>query len=82
MHLLENAIFTTISLPDRFGVPQDAVLVGSDINGDRIYAGLAYHADHWIPAKVLPAQGVAYIPYDCKEIAKHEYRVRNRNFLN
>lgn len=62
---------------DSFAIPHNAVVSGQDLDGSTIYAGSAYHANHWIPAKIIPARRVAYVPYNGMEHESHQHRVRN-----
>lgn len=63
------------------GVPPNAVVAGTDIDGTTIYAGRAYHEGDLIPAKVIPSKQVAYVPYGGQEIAKSEFHVRENVFF-
>ncbi|XP_055387528.1 uncharacterized protein LOC129616083 [Condylostylus longicornis] len=56
-------------------VPSDAVLAGSDSDGDPIYVGRARHADDLLPAKVIPNKRKAYVSYDGEELEKYEYEI-------
>ncbi|XP_030761912.1 natterin-4-like, partial [Sitophilus oryzae] len=55
--------------------PSSAVLGGSDVDGQPIYVGRAYHDGDWIPAKIVPGRRSAYLSYAGKEICVSKYQV-------
>lgn len=50
------------------GIPSKAVLGGHDTDGDAIYVGRAKNANEYLPAKIIPAKNVAYVPYHGKAV--------------
>ncbi|CAH0559317.1 unnamed protein product [Brassicogethes aeneus] len=57
------------------GVPSTALKGGTDVDGDEIYVGRAFHEGDLIPAKVIPAKNVAYVAYGGQEVAKDCFQV-------
>lgn len=60
---------------DDFSFPQHSVLAGYDADGAEIYVGRSYHANHFLPAKVIPSKKIAYISYAGDEIPKDHFEV-------
>ncbi|KAJ8917486.1 hypothetical protein NQ315_005535 [Exocentrus adspersus] len=56
-------------------LPPTAYEAGLDIDGSKIYVGRAFHQGDWIPAKVIPDKGVAYVGYGLKEHSKEKFQV-------
>lgn len=48
---------------------------GRDKDGSTIYVGLATHEGDELPAKIVPARNVAYVPYNGKEVTVSNYKV-------
>uniref|UniRef100_A0A336MS45 CSON006343 protein n=1 Tax=Culicoides sonorensis TaxID=179676 RepID=A0A336MS45_CULSO len=48
---------------------------GRDVDGAEIFVGRAYHEGDLIPAKVISSKHVAYVSYNGKEIAKHNFEI-------
>lgn len=48
---------------------------GTDVDGDAIYVGRAFHEGDLLPAKVIPSKNCAYVSYGGEEIVKHEFEV-------
>lgn len=62
--------------PDSPIVPLDkAVRAGRDADGSPIYVGRAFHAGDMLPAKVVPALGVAFVSHSGQEITVDEYEI-------
>jgi hypothetical protein len=60
----------------QFGVvPGDAVVGGTDKNGETIYIGRAFHERDSLPAKVLQSHQGAYVAWGGKEHKKDYYEV-------
>lgn len=55
--------------------PANAVKGGVDLDGADIFVGRAYHDGDLLPAKVIPANNVAYVCHNGREIAKHNFEV-------
>ncbi|XP_044729705.1 uncharacterized protein LOC123293054 [Chrysoperla carnea] len=55
--------------------PANAVKGGVDLDGADIFVGRAYHDGDLLPAKVIPANNVAYVCHSGREIAKHNFEV-------
>ncbi|XP_060524352.1 natterin-3-like [Cylas formicarius] len=56
-------------------VPSTALRGGTDVDGQPIYVGRAFHEGDWIPAKVIPGKQVAYVAYGGREIPKSQFQV-------
>uniref|UniRef100_A0A182NZ81 DUF3421 domain-containing protein n=1 Tax=Anopheles dirus TaxID=7168 RepID=A0A182NZ81_9DIPT len=52
-------------------VPESAVIGGTDVDGATLYVGRVSHKGDQIPAKVIPANRVAYFPYKGKELTSY-----------
>lgn len=48
---------------------------GTDVDGSPLFIGRSFHEGDTIPAKVVPAQRIAYIAYGGQEIIKDHYEV-------
>lgn len=55
--------------------PPGAIIAGHDSDRTPIYAGRAYHEGEWLPAKVIPSKGCAYVCYGGYEFPKTDYQV-------
>ncbi|XP_023292281.2 uncharacterized protein LOC111675701 [Lucilia cuprina] len=65
--------------------PHDAVVAGYDSDGTAIFVGRSWHEGQFIPTKVVPSRGEAYICYDGSEIKKFEIEILcgyNYNWIN
>ncbi|XP_017849026.1 natterin-3 [Drosophila busckii] len=60
------------------GVPDTAVQVGCNVDGEALYAGRGYHAGSLTVGKVHPSHGCLYIPYGAEEIKLFSYEVLSR----
>lgn len=49
--------------------------MGTDADGEEIYAGRAPHEGDILPAKVIPSKNACYIAYDGEEILKDQFEV-------
>ncbi|CAH2040753.1 unnamed protein product, partial [Iphiclides podalirius] len=56
-------------------IPPGALRVGTDTDGDEIYAGRAHHEGDILPAKVIPTKNACYIAYGGEEILKDQFEV-------
>uniref|UniRef100_A0A8D8V9P8 Natterin-4 n=1 Tax=Cacopsylla melanoneura TaxID=428564 RepID=A0A8D8V9P8_9HEMI len=56
-------------------IPDDAVKVGKDADGGKLYIGRAWHEGDLLPAKVAPRHSGAFVPWGCAEHSKFEYEV-------
>ncbi|XP_045767991.1 uncharacterized protein LOC123869214 isoform X2 [Maniola jurtina] len=56
-------------------IPMGALRVGTDVDGDEIYAGRAHHEGDVLPAKVIPTKNACYIAYSGEEILKDQFEV-------
>ncbi|XP_046967316.1 uncharacterized protein LOC124535232 [Vanessa cardui] len=56
-------------------IPMGALRVGTDVDGDEIYAGRAHHEGDILPAKVIPSKNACYIAYNGEEIPKDQFEV-------
>ncbi|KPJ13193.1 hypothetical protein RR48_06284 [Papilio machaon] len=56
-------------------IPPGALRVGTDADGDEIYAGRAHHEGDILPAKVIPSKNACYIAYGGEEILKDQFEV-------
>ncbi|CAG4969987.1 unnamed protein product [Parnassius apollo] len=56
-------------------IPPGALRVGTDVDGDEIYAGRAHHEGDILPAKVIPSKNACYIAYGGEEILKDQFEV-------
>ncbi|KAH8382453.1 hypothetical protein KR009_003599, partial [Drosophila setifemur] len=59
-------------------VPDGAVPVGQNVDGETLYAGRGYHAGSLTVGKVHPSHGCLYIPYDSEEVKIFAYEVLSR----
>ena len=51
------------------------VHAGTDVDGDAIYVGRAYHDGDLLPAKVIPAKGQAYVAHGGQEHVKEDFEL-------
>lgn len=56
-------------------IPPGALRVGTDADGEEIYAGRAHHEGDILPAKVIPTKNACYIAYGGEEIEKDQFEV-------
>ncbi|XP_049871104.1 uncharacterized protein LOC126370298 [Pectinophora gossypiella] len=56
-------------------IPPGALRVGTDQDGDEIYAGRAHHAGDVLPAKVIPSKNACYISFEGEEILVDQFEV-------
>lgn len=56
-------------------IPPGALRVGTDVDGDPIYAGRAPHAGDILPAKVIPSKNACYVGYEGQEILVDQFEV-------
>ncbi|VVC43436.1 Hypothetical protein CINCED_3A008072 [Cinara cedri] len=56
-------------------LPRGAVHVGMDKNGDRLYAGRAFHEGDLLPAKINPNHSSAYVCWGGLEHAMSHFEV-------
>ncbi|CAG9579628.1 unnamed protein product [Danaus chrysippus] len=56
-------------------IPMGALRVGTDENGNEIYAGRAHHKGGLQPAIVIPAKNTCYISYAGEEIVIDQFEV-------
>ncbi|XP_061384463.1 uncharacterized protein LOC116769236 [Danaus plexippus] len=56
-------------------IPMGALRVGTDADGDEIYAGRANHEGDLLPAKVIPSKNTCYVSYGGEEILKDQFEV-------
>ena len=56
-------------------VPSNAVVGGSDVNGEPLYVGRAIQSDNVLPGKVVCSHGVCYVGHAGHEHAHREYQV-------
>jgi len=56
-------------------VPFNAVPGGRDADGSIIYIGRAYFQGDQLPCKVIPQRRVAYVSYNSREHAVHNYEI-------
>ncbi|KAG6444998.1 hypothetical protein O3G_MSEX003705 [Manduca sexta] len=56
-------------------IPPGALRVGTDADGDEIYAGRCHHEGDILPAKVIPSKNACYIAYGGEEILKDQFEV-------
>ena len=56
-------------------IPPGALRVGTDVDGDEIYAGRAPHEGDILPAKVIPNKNVCYVCWGGEEIVKDQFEV-------
>lgn len=68
--------FYWVDSNNRAAFPPNAVEGGRDKDGSIIYVGLANYEGEELPAKLVPARGTAYVPYNGKEVAISNYKVR------
>lgn len=60
-----------------------ALRVGTDVDGDEIYAGRAHHGGDILPAKVIPTKNACYIAYNGQEILVDQFEVMtNQQVIN
>ncbi|XP_037033070.1 uncharacterized protein LOC119072042 isoform X2 [Bradysia coprophila] len=56
-------------------IPNKAIGGGQDLSGENLYVGRVEHQGDIIPGKVVPSQGICFVPYAGKEHGKSEYQV-------
>uniref|UniRef100_A0A2A4JRY0 Uncharacterized protein n=1 Tax=Heliothis virescens TaxID=7102 RepID=A0A2A4JRY0_HELVI len=56
-------------------IPYDALHVGTDKDGDAIFAGRARHECDVLPANVIPNKNVCYVSWCGESILKEEFEV-------
>ncbi|KAJ8724290.1 hypothetical protein PYW08_015764 [Mythimna loreyi] len=56
-------------------IPPGALRVGTDADGDEIYAGRAPHEGDILPAKVIPNKNACYVAWGGEEIVKDQFEV-------
>nr|AGS17914.1 farnesoic acid O-methyltransferase [Bombyx mori] len=56
-------------------IPPGALRVGTDADGDEIYAGRAHHEGDIVPAKVIPTKNACYISFGGEEVLKDQFEV-------
>ncbi|CAH0723571.1 unnamed protein product, partial [Brenthis ino] len=56
-------------------IPMGALRVGTDADGEEIYAGRAHHEGDILPAKVIPTKNACYIAYGGEEVLKDQFEV-------
>lgn len=49
--------------------------MGTDVDGDEIYAGRAPHEGDILPAKVIPNKNACYVSWGGEEIVKDQFEV-------
>lgn len=49
--------------------------MGTDVDGDEIYAGRAPHEGDILPAKVIPNKNACYVCWGGEEIVKDQFEV-------
>ncbi|XP_001965587.2 uncharacterized protein LOC6505038 [Drosophila ananassae] len=65
--------YEVLSQPERWidttatDIPDGALVAGHDSNGDTIYVGRVFRHGDFLPAKVVPAKGKAYVAYGQQE---------------
>lgn len=56
-------------------IPEDALKIDGDVDGNETYVGRAHHDCHWIPARIVPVKHICYVPYGGQEHVKHLFEV-------
>lgn len=56
-------------------IPPGALRVGTDADGEEIYAGRAPHEGDILPAKVIPSKNACYVCYGGEEVLKDQFEV-------
>ncbi|XP_063546646.1 uncharacterized protein LOC134754317 [Cydia strobilella] len=56
-------------------IPPGALRVGTDVDGDEIYAGRAPHEGDILPAKVIPSKNACYVAHNGEEVLKDQFEV-------
>ncbi|XP_028168214.1 uncharacterized protein LOC135076793 isoform X2 [Ostrinia nubilalis] len=56
-------------------IPPGALRVGTDVDGDAIFAGRAHHEGWVMPAKVIPSKNACYIGHAGEEILVDQFEV-------
>nr|CAD7600948.1 unnamed protein product [Timema genevievae] len=56
-------------------IPDGAVWAGKDGDGSDIFVGRAFHEGDFVPGKVIPSAGGAFIAYGGEEHSKFDYEV-------
>lgn len=56
-------------------IPPGALRVGTDADGEEIYAGRAPHEGDILPAKVIPSKNACYVAHNGEEILKDQFEV-------
>ncbi|XP_061705244.1 protein TonB-like [Cydia pomonella] len=56
-------------------IPPGALRVGTDADGDEIYAGRAPHEGDILPAKVIPNKNACYVAHNGEEVLKDQFEV-------
>ncbi|CAG2064308.1 unnamed protein product, partial [Timema podura] len=54
-------------------IPDGAVWAGKDGDGSDIFVGRAFHEGDFVPGKVIPSAGGAFIAYGGEEHSKFDY---------
>lgn len=56
-------------------IPDDAIVVGQTLDGEKLYMGRALYQGSQTPGKVQPSHGCLYIPFNGEEVPLGEYEV-------
>ena len=56
-------------------MPPYAVYAGIDTDGDIIYVGRAYYNGDWLPAKLIPNKGKAFVSWDGKQYSVKKFEI-------
>ncbi|XP_050539130.1 uncharacterized protein LOC126904271 isoform X2 [Daktulosphaira vitifoliae] len=56
-------------------IPPNAIVIGSTVEGEKLYMGRALYDGTLTPGKIQPSHGTLYIPYNGEEVAVGEYEI-------